>query len=49
MNNEVIKKKTYIYLVRHSKQERLTNSAFEDSQIANEKINLTIEGERKLR
>ena len=47
MNNEVKKKKTYIYLIRHSEQERLSNSAFEDSQITNEKIKLTIEGEKK--
>ena len=37
---------TYIYLIRHSEQLRI-ESAEENSQIANEKIVLSVEGEKK--
>ena len=40
---------TYIYLIRHSEQLKLKNQIYvsEDSQINNEKIILSIEGEKK--
>lgn len=38
---------TYIYLIRHSEQLRLENSLHDSSQIANEKIILSVEGEKK--
>lgn len=38
--------KTYIYLVRHAEQLKLKNNV-EDSQIANEKIILSVNGERQ--
>ena len=41
-------KTTYIYLIRHSEQLRIKNRIYnEDSQIANEKIILSVEGEKK--
>jgi len=43
-------KLTNIYLIRHSEQLRLKNTEkSEDSQIANEKIVLSVEGEKKAR
>lgn len=43
-----MKKLTYIYLIRHSEQLRIKNRINnEDSQIANEKIILSVEGEKK--
>ena len=47
MNNQNMKKNTYIYLIRHSEQLRTQDNDFEDSQIANEKRILTKEGEKK--
>ena len=41
-----MKIKTYIYLIRHSEQLKIQNNE-EDSQIANEKIILSITGENK--
>lgn len=41
-----MEKITYIYLIRHSEQLRLKNDE-EESQIANEKIILSVEGEKK--
>ena len=40
---------TYIYLIRHSEQLRLENKNedYETSQIANEKIILSVQGEQK--
>lgn len=38
---------TYIYLIRHSEQLKITNNIQEDSQIKNEKIILSINGEKK--
>ena len=38
---------TYVYLIRHSEQLRIENNADENSQIANEKIVLSVEGEKK--
>ena len=40
--------KTYIYLIRHSQQLKIQNNE-EDSQIANEKIILSVEGENRAR
>ena len=41
-------KTTYIYLIRHSEQLRIKNKiSKEDSQIANEKVILSVEGEKK--
>ena len=40
--------KTYIYLIRHSEQLKIQNNE-EDSQIANEKIILSVEGENRAR
>ena len=42
-------KETIIYLIRHSEQMRITGTyaASEDAQLKNEKIILSIEGERK--
>ncbi len=42
-----MKKITYIYLIRHSEQLRIQSNVKEDSQIANEKIVLSINGEKK--
>ena len=42
-----MKKITYIYLIRHSEQLRVQSNIKEDSQIANEKIILSINGEKK--
>ena len=42
-----MKKLTYIYLIRHSEQLKIQNDIQEDSQIANEKIILSINGEKK--
>lgn len=42
-----MKKKTYIYLIRHSEQLKIESNISEDSQITNEKIILSIEGEKK--
>lgn len=39
-------KKTYVYLIRHSEQLKIENNE-ENSQIANEKIILSINGEKK--
>ena len=38
---------TYIYLIRHSEQLKIQSNTQEDSQIANEKIILSINGEKK--
>lgn len=38
---------TYTYLIRHSEQLKITNNIQEDSQIKNEKIILSINGEKK--
>lgn len=40
---------TYIYLIRHSEQLKIKNKIIEneESQISNEKIILSVEGERK--
>ena len=38
---------TYIYLIRHSEQLKIPNNVQEDSQIKNEKIILSINGEKK--
>ena len=40
---------TYIYLIRHSKQLKIRNKIIEneESQISNEKIILSVDGERK--
>lgn len=38
---------TYIYLIRHSEQLKTKIDIQEDSQIANEKIILSVEGEKK--
>lgn len=38
---------TYVYLIRHSEQLRITNETEENSQIANEKIVLSVDGEKK--
>lgn len=42
-----MKKKTYIYLIRHSEQLKIQNNIQEDSQIENEKIVLSVKGEKK--
>ena len=42
-----MEKLTYIYLIRHSEQLKIQNDIQEDSQIANEKIILSINGEKK--
>ena len=43
-----MKKLTYIYLIRHSEQLRIESKVKkEKSQIANEKIILSVEGEKK--
>ena len=44
-----MKKLTYIYLIRHSEQLRINGSyeSSESEQLKNEKIILTIEGEKK--
>ena len=42
-----MKEKTYIYLIRHSEQLKIQSHIQEDSQIANEKIILSINGEKK--
>ncbi len=44
-----MKKLTQVYLIRHSKQLKIENKIVENegSQISNEKIILSIEGERK--
>ena len=44
---EDMKKITYIYLIRHSEQLRVQSNMQENSQIANEKIILSINGEKK--
>ena len=41
-----MEKVTYIYLIRHSEQLRLKNNE-DESQIANEKIILSVDGEKK--
>lgn len=38
---------TYVYLIRHSEQLKIINIKNEESQISNEKIILSVEGERK--
>lgn len=44
-----MKSLTYVFLIRHSEQLRIEsqNNKMEDSQISNEKIILSVEGERK--
>lgn len=43
-----MKELTYIYLIRHSEQLRIKNKVNkEDSQMANEKIVLSVEGEKR--
>ena len=42
-----MKEMTYIYLIRHSEQLKMKGCTEEDSQIANEKIALSINGEKK--
>ena len=42
-----MKKITYIYLFRHSEQLKIQSNIQEDTQIANEKVILSIDGERK--
>ncbi|MBR6504526.1 MAG: histidine phosphatase family protein [Clostridia bacterium] len=44
-----MKKITYIYLIRHSEQLRMKNKILNDlnTQIANEKIILSVDGEKK--
>lgn len=42
-----MKNLTYVYLIRHSEQLRITNETEENSQIANEKIVLSVNGEKK--
>lgn len=42
-----MKKKTTIYLIRHSEQLKIQSDIQEDSQIKNEKIILSINGEKK--
>ncbi len=44
-----MKKLTYIYLIRHSEQLKLENKIVEneDNQISNEKIILSVQGEKK--
>lgn len=42
-----MKKITCIYLIRHSEQLRIPNDIQEDSQIKNEKVILSINGEKK--
>ena len=44
-----MKNLTYVYLIRHSEQLKIENMILEneDSQISNEKIILSIEGEKK--
>ena len=42
-----MKKITYIYLIRHSEQLKIQSNIQEDSQIENEKIVLSINGEKK--
>lgn len=44
-----MKNVTYVFLIRHSEQLRIEsqNNKMEDSQISNEKIILSVEGERK--
>lgn len=39
--------KTHIYLIRHSEQLKIQSNIQEDSQIENEKIVLSINGEKK--
>ena len=40
---------TYVYLIRHSEQLRIENCTEENSQIANEKIVLSVDGEKTAR
>lgn len=44
-----MKSLSYVFLIRHSEQLRIEsqNNKMEDSQISNEKIILSVEGERK--
>lgn len=43
-----MEKLTYVYLIRHSQQLRIENKiSKEDSQTANEKVILSVEGEKK--
>ena len=44
-----MQKETTVYLIRHSKQLRIMNKLVknEESQISNEKIILSVEGEKK--